>query len=406
MKTNPKNRRTKWEASQKYKGLRMFTDKTKKNGSRWDVLFGIRYQIGDKRYEYILGYASQGWTEAKASLEIEKYKDASLRGTGAASKTEQKKIRRSERLKKEQEEAEEKKKKTTFSEFFEEYYILSQSHKAPKSIESERYLYKKWLKPIIGHIPFIELKARNIEEIKIQMERNNRTPSSIKYTLSIISQMWTLARRDELVYKDCPTRQIKLAKTDNNRCRYLTEKEAKLLLNELREHSEQLYEIALISLSTGMRFGEIVNLEWNCIDFDSGLIVIKDPKARKNRVAYMLDNIHALFSKKRLESIDCGKGAEGLIFTNTAGGRITSISHTFDRVANRLFNQNIQDKRDKVVFHTLRHTYATWLVQRKIDIFSVKELLGHASIKMTLRYSHHSPEGLRKSAFTLNDLQF
>ncbi len=178
------------------------------------------------------------------------------------------------------------------------------------------------------------------------------------------------------------------------------------MLNELREHSEQLYEIALISLSTGMRFGEIVNLEWNCIDFDSGLIVIKDPKARKNRVAYMLDNIHALFSKKRLESIDCGKGAEGLIFTNTAGGRITSISHTFDRVANRLFNQNIQDKRDKVVFHTLRHTYATWLVQRKIDIFSVKELLGHASIKMTLRYSHHSPEGLRKSAFTLNDLQF
>lgn len=406
MKNNKKNNHIKWEASKKYKGVRMYTDKTQKNGSRWDILFGIRYQIDTKRYEYILGYASQGWTEAKAALEIERYKNASLKGNGAISKTEQKQIRHAERLKKEQNEAEEKKKKITVSEFFEEYYILSQSHKAKKSIESEQYLYKKWLKPIIGHIPFIELKARNIEEIKIKMEKCGKTPSSIKYTLAIISQMWTLARRDELVYKDCPTKQIKLAKIDNNRCRYLTEKEAKLLLNELREHSEQLYEIALISLSTGMRFGEIVNLEWNCIDFDSGLIVIKDPKARKNRVAYMLDNIHALFSKKRLESIDGGKGAEGLIFTNTAGGKITSISHTFDRVANRLFNQNIQDKRDKVVFHTLRHTYATWLVQRKIDIFSIKELLGHASIKMTLRYSHHSPEGLRKSAFTLNDLQF
>ena len=99
-----------------------------------------------------------------------------------------------------------------------------------------------------------------------------------------------------------------------------------------------------------------------------------------------------------------GYNLNGLIFTNLLGEKITEVSHTFDRVVDKLFNQNLKDKRDKVVFHTLRHTYASWLVQRKVDLFSVKELLGHASIKMTLRYSHHSPDGLRKMAFILNDL--
>lgn len=403
MKKSKKNKHPKWIASDKFKGVRYYIDKSKKHGSRFDTFYGIRYQIDNKRYEYNLGYASQGWTEQKAALEIEKYKIASDQGTGAISKTEQRKINQKKRIEQAQLEEEEKRKKITFSEYF-EYYINAQAHKSQNTILAEKHLYKKWLKPVLGNIPFINIKPYHLEEVKVNMLAKNRAAATIKYAFSVVSQMWTLAKRDDLVFTDCPTKKVRLPKQDNARQRFLKEEEAKLLLDELRSHSEQLYEISLIALFTGMRFGEIVNLEWSCIDFESKIIMIKDTKAHKNRIAYMLDDLYNLFNNKRKEAIELGYNLNGLIFTNLLGEKISEVSHTFDRVAYKLFNQNLKDKRDKVVFHTLRHTYASWLVQRKVDLFSVKELMGHASIKMTLRYSHHSPDGLRKMAFILNDL--
>ena len=63
-----------------------------------------------------------------------------------------------------------------------------------------------------------------------------------------------------------------------------------------------------------------------------------------------------------------------------------------------MFNEGVEDARQRVSFHTLRHTFASWLVQRGVDLYKVKELMGHEDIKMTMRYAHLAPEGLRKAA--------
>lgn len=260
MKKSKKKKHLKWIASDKFKGVRYYVDKSRKHGSRFDTFYGIRYQIDNKRYEYNLGYASQGWSEQKAALEIEKYKIASEQGMGAISKTEQRKINHRKRIEQAKLDEEEKRKRITFSEFF-EYYINSQAHKSPNTVLAEKHLYKKWLKPVLGNIPFIAIKPYQLEQVKMNMLDKNRAAATIKYALSVVSQMWTLAKRDDLVFIDCPTQKVRLPKQDNARTRYLKEDEAKLLLNELRLHSEQLYEISLIALFTGMRFNEIVSLE-------------------------------------------------------------------------------------------------------------------------------------------------
>jgi site-specific recombinase XerD len=59
-----------------------------------------------------------------------------------------------------------------------------------------------------------------------------------------------------------------------------------------------------------------------------------------------------------------------------------------------MFNEGVEDTRQRVYFHTLRHTFASWLVQRGVDLYKVKELMGHEDIKMTMRYAHLAPEGL------------
>jgi len=80
-----------------------------------------------------------------------------------------------------------------------------------------------------------------------------------------------------------------------------------------------------------------------------------------------------------------------LVFPDRNGKKIISISSSFERAVNAIgLNENITDPRRKVVFHTLRHTYASWLVDQKVELYTVKALLGHSSISMTERYAHVS----------------
>ena len=61
----------------------------------------------------------------------------------------------------------------------------------------------------------------------------------------------------------------------------------------------------------------------------------------------------------------------------------------------------IEDARQRVVFHSLRHTFASWLVQKGTPLYTVAELMGHTTLEMTRRYSHLAPDSLRKAAISL-----
>ena len=81
--------------------------------------------------------------------------------------------------------------------------------------------------------------------------------------------------------------------------------------------------------------------------------------------------------------------------------QIDRISKTFNRVVTKLnLNKDITDTRQKVVFHSLRHTYASWLVESGVSLYTVQKLMGHENISMTERYSHLSPDTLQGAVRT------
>lgn len=389
-----------WMTSAKYKGVRYHQHETRKHGVQFDKLYGLCYQLGGKCFESILGWASEGWTEQRAAAELIKLKEAFRLGEGEFSLNEKRRVNAEKQALKAKERQEAERRAITVEEFWNDHYWPLQNGKSDSSQVAEKALLTKWVAPVIGKIAFVKLSPGDIERVKALMVENEKSPSTIKYACAIISQMWSLAKREGLVVGDSPTRQVALPKRDNRRERFLTQEESELLLKELALSSMQTHDMALMALYCGLRFGEIAALTWRDLDFNQKTISIRDPKARKNRVAYTTPVTETMLKKRA--AINRDKAAGNLIFPGRNGERMKSVSNSFSRIADRLFNEGVTDNRQKVCFHTLRHTYASWLVQKGVDLYSVKELMGHANFSMTQRYSHLSPEGLRKAAQVIN----
>ena len=244
----------------------------------------------------------------------------------------------------------------------------------------------------MGDLPFKDISQIQVEKIKQRMQKEKRSWRSIEYVLSTFRQVWNLARETGLAVVDSPSKKVKIHKPDNNRRRYLTDEEAESLLDALKEKSLQVYQISLLSLDTGCRFSEAARLTWGGIDTKKGIITYSDTKmsgGTKSRVVPMTDRVKDLF-----QSMERGGKGE-LIFPDKKGRVQGKISHSFYRVVNDLkLNEGVSDPRDRVVFHSLRHSYASNLVQAGVDLYPVQRLMGHSVSKMTERYSHLSNDTL------------
>ncbi len=244
-------------------------------------------------------------------------------------------------------------------------------------------------------------------------KKEKKSAATIRYILAVVSQIWSKAVQLEVVSGECPTKKIKKPRQDNRRNRYLSREEATALLDELKLHSQDMHDIAFLSLYTGMRAGEIHSLQWGNVNFQNNTIEVLDPKSGRNRVAFMTQEIQAML-KSRFDN----QTKNALVFPGKNGTRRKEVSDTFERVVNKLGLNNtgeitkneagenvpviIKDARQKVVFHTLRHTFASWLVEKGVPLYNVAKLMGHSTIDMTQRYSHLAPDTLRSAAMCLS----
>jgi integrase len=154
--------------------------------------------------------------------------------------------------------------------------------------------------------------------------------------------------------------------------------------------SQQLWEICLFSLHTGVRAGEVFQVRWGHVDYDLGLLQIADTKTTEPRTVFMTEIVREMLQGK-------DQGAPGeLVFKARNGGKIANLSKAFYRHVKELgLNDGIEDRRQKVTFHTLRHTFASWLAIQGTPLLEIKELLGHKTIEMTMRYAHLMPDQKR-----------
>jgi integrase len=379
-------------------GVRYREHATRKNGVGYDRCYSVRYKLNGKDKEEVVGWASQGMTADRASKILSEIKENIRLGNGPQSLSEIRRVNedvqrlereRAQRIKLEQ---------ITFAEFWSETYLPdAETRKAPKSVEAERGLYKKWIQPVIGATPLQKIDVKKVDELTSRALKAGMSDRTVQYIMAVISQVWNQAVIHGLIQGDSPTRRAKKPKINNKRDRFLKPEEARQLLAALKPRSIDTHDQTLLSLFSGLRAGEVHALVWGDIDLESGDIFVRCPKNKRDRHVPMTAEVREMFTRRYSNQPE-----EALVFPATNGKKRQWVSDLFAKVVNGLgLNKGITDPKKIVVFHTLRHTCASWAVQRGNPLYVVGKLLGHTTHEMTQRYSHLSPESLEKVALSL-----
>ncbi|HEX7358191.1 MAG TPA: tyrosine-type recombinase/integrase, partial [Ignavibacteriaceae bacterium] len=265
---------------------------------------------------------------------------------------------------------------------------------------SEKYL-KKAVTPafnqLVNFIPDIsleEISPKNLDQFISTVYAKS------KFAASLYHRTLKAAFNKAVIWNyisENPFNKIKTPKVTKSFPVYLSEAELIQIINKTED--QLLKNIFITAFYTGMRLNEILNMKWNWIDFTQDIITVKNSdgfktKSKRERII----PIHPKVKSILLTYFPLGNQPKNdLIFYRKKNVKLNSefISKQF-KVAVRAAELN-----DYIHFHNLRHSFASNLVQRGVNLYVVKELLGHENIKTTQVYSHLTQSSLSNAVSLL-----
>lgn len=151
---------------------------------------------------------------------------------------------------------------------------------------------------------------------------------------------------------------------------------------EAHEYADHLTPMVILALNTGMRRGELFSLQWDNVDLVGRVLTIEGGYAKSGLTRHIQLNEEAVVV---LEQWQEQSAKEGLVFPSKDGGTLGSVRTSWGKLLKKAGISNFR-------FHDLRHTFASKLVMAGVDLNTVRDLMGHSDIAMTLRYAHLAPE--------------
>lgn len=231
--------------------------------------------------------------------------------------------------------------------------------------------YLKCIREFFGNKRDCRITSQEIEKFKNWRSNQGVKHSTVNRYLALIRKIVNLAIEWGYLRSEDKPRFRMFSEKDNLRQRVLSMEEEDKLMPILPYH---LRPIVLTALNTGMRLGEILNLRWENVDLNRRIIIVTKSKSKKIRHIPINRSLFDVFSgieKKHL-----------YVFINP------NRSEPWQKVKRSFKSSCIKAEINNLRFHDLRHTFATRLVERGVDIITVRDLLGHSSVRVTERYAH------------------
>ncbi len=166
-------------------------------------------------------------------------------------------------------------------------------------------------------------------------------------------------------------------------------------LPEIGLFCDHLTPIVLTAMLTGLRRGELFNLVWKDVNLRSKVLQVKARGSKSGKSRTVPLNSECIEVLSRWKKLTTYRNPGDFVFPNKKGKRLDNIATSFN---NLLKAADISD----FTFHTFRHHYASTLVQEGVQLYTVKEILGHSDFKMTQRYAHLAPDNLKEAVKALD----
>jgi integrase len=300
----------------------------------------------------------------------------------------------------------------TLLEFIEDHYKPWVMEHRKSGVKTLAHINRCFTKPF-GDKELTEFTPVFIDQWRTQRLKNecstetvNRDVATFKAALSK-AVLWGFIEKHPLeklkLFKRDRSGKVRFLSSDEEQrlCETLISREAKIkadrdnankwrrergheLFTDLNqfEFADHLRPMILLSINTGLRRGEIFSLEWENVSFDHAVITIEGAYAKSGKTRHVPLNSEALHIikswRQQTDSVD-------LVFPNKDGGRFDTLKKGW---AGIMTAAKIKSFR----WHDLRHHFASSLVMAGVVLNTVRELLGHGDMTMTLRYAHLAPE--------------
>lgn len=254
--------------------------------------------------------------------------------------------------------------------------LLKLRNYSDKTIKAYLYYIKEYLE--FASQKNIKQKNSAVESYLLEKQERGKSPQTINLALNSIKFLYNevLGLKEKINFK-CLKRNNKLPIV-------LSRKEIDCLIKEIKNTKHRL----MISLgyAAGLRVSEIINLRVKDIDLDELFIHIKNAKGKKDRITVFPEKL-----KKDMNKFISLKNINDIIFESSRGGKLTTNS------VQKVFKNALKKSgiKKEATFHSLRHSFATHLLENGTDVRYVQELLGHANIRTTQIYTKVTRPGLK-----------
>jgi integrase len=314
-------------------------------------------------------------------------------------------------------------KNLTVSEYLDRFLEDVQRGSVRESTYSrDKYLVTNHVKPTLGRVKLKNLSAMHLQRLYREKQDAGLSASTVQKAHHILHKALAQAVRWDLIARN-PADAVKAPRPASGEMRPLSAEEVSMLLEAAQ--GDRLEALYVLAVTTGMRRGELLGLKWPDVDLEYGRLSIRraliragnggrvalaETKTRGSRRTVNLTQraVEALRShlERQLAKIEAAGDLysdEGLVFTTEAGTPINPSNLRQRSFAPLLIKAGLPHIR----FHDLRHTCATLLLSKGVHPKFVQELLGHASIAITLdTYSHVMPGMGDQTAAAMEDVLY
>jgi len=272
-----------------------------------------------------------------------------------------------------------------------ERYLKVKARK--RGIVDDRRITGRLMIALGADTPLVNITPSVIAEYRAQRLAVKRgdaflSPAAINRPLGVLRHLLKLAHEEWEVLPSAP-RAIRMEKERQGRCRWLTPEEAHQLFTACRALNPALADLVEFCAYTGLRQAEALGLTLDRVDRARGVVLLEVTKNGRRREVPLCGPADAVLGRRQAAGGDGDRVFGATSWYAFRGAWRRSVRAT------GLVNFK---------FHDLRHTFASWAVQRGATLPELKDLLGHSSLAMVLRYAHLAPEHLRSAVSRLDDV--